>query len=241
MFCINRSGIISLLGINEAMEKADFPCYFFEKLHLYAKTNRMKYVLTFSFAFISFSFFAQTYELIDRPGSDMMFRECPNRIYLESTYDVKGENCIVHTTDWKGVPLPDGHFDVRVSRLGSAFLHLEDLSGTRVKSFEFRVVGTPDATLFFGSTPDGEVYGPGDMRLHVKFLSPDINTGVKHEVVSWKLTVNDREFVGEGGELSSEAMACIDSNVEYPLMVECWVEEEFTGIRRKRNATFWSK
>lgn len=201
----------------------------------------MKYILTFSLVFISFSFFGQNCELVDRPGSDVLFIRCPNRIYLKSTYDLKGENCVVHTTNSKGEPLAQGYYDVRVSQIGRAVLYLEDLSGNRVETFEYRITGAPEPTLFFGSTPNGGVYTPGDTWLYVRFPDPDINTGVNHEVVSWKLTVDDKEFSGEGGELSSEAMNCIDLNLEHPLMVECWVEEEFTGIMRKLSGTFWSK
>lgn len=200
-------------------------------------------LLFFLLMFIGNVFSQDTTVVVSNSTINFLYAHVPNQIKIgfakmDEPYYL---NCYcdkITNVDSLGNLLPPHNFIVLPSDNSKTYIEIYNTSNgdtVLISKIEFYNIPLPDPELYFGATnPEGFVYWK-ETRLFVKSKFHPINGDYQYRILDWKVKIGNKEYSGNGNELTSEVQIQIKKlkeNRKIEIEVRCTADDKKERIIR---------
>ncbi|AEA45470.1 hypothetical protein [Fluviicola taffensis] len=203
----------------------------------------MKITLILFFLF-SWNLFSQdSIVVVSNSSHNFLYARVPNLIKIgfskmDEPYYLNCNCEKITNMDSLGNLLPPHNFIVLPSNNLRTFIEIYNTSNqdtVLISEIEFYNIPLPDPGLYFGATdPEGFVYWK-ETRLFLKSNFYPINENYEYRILDWKVKIGNKEYSGNGNELTSEVQIQIKKlkeNHKIEIEVRCTADDKKERIIR---------
>jgi len=165
-------------------------------------------LLVFGALTIGLNAYGQDFVAASSEQSNILYRGYDNKLILgevgcaNQEYEIVPIDCKIKKVNSDG---SDHSYIVRpIGRLKTATIKFVSKDGNPLHSVVFMVKNLPDPELYWGNNKAGSTLSSSP-NIFIKY-PPEVRLDTYFEIVSWESHHNDKNFIGQGHELSSEML-----------------------------------